>query len=66
MGKTIKQERSKGWSRVIQHDLTAKLDIPLERKRANLPEKIVCCCGATDQDDARASLPKQEAAEYAL
>ncbi|ELZ01385.1 ISH3 family transposase [Natrialba aegyptia] len=25
-GKTIKQELSEGWSRVIQHDLTAKLD----------------------------------------
>ncbi|MFB1065014.1 ISH3 family transposase [Natrinema sp. H-ect4] len=25
-GRTIKQELSKGWSRVIQHDLTAKLD----------------------------------------
>ncbi len=25
-GKTIKQELSEGWSRVIQHDLTGKLD----------------------------------------
>ncbi|OLZ39059.1 hypothetical protein A6E15_19470 [Natrinema saccharevitans] len=47
-------------------DPTAKFDVPLERKRANPPEKIVCRCGAIDQEEGRAPLGKQEAAEHAL
>ena len=47
-------------------DPTAKVDIPLEWKRANPPEKIYCKCGAIDQDGSRPPLAKKEAVEHAI
>lgn len=47
-------------------DPTAKLEIPLEHKRANPPEKIVCRCGAIDRDGTRPPLATQEAVEHGI
>lgn len=47
-------------------DLVSKVDIPLEWKRANPPEKIYCRCGAVDQDGSRPPLGKQDAIAHAI
>lgn len=47
-------------------DPRSKVEIPLEHKRANPPEKIVCRCGAIDRDGTRPPLATQEAVEHGI